>query len=337
MSSTQAPAELMDLIRSQRVTAVIYVAAKLGIAELLRNEPRTLGELVEATGAAKQALGRLLAALSTIGVCKVAEERYALTELGAFLDGAAPQSLKNWSIFEGQFLAKSWTGLLDSIMTGKNAAQMLGIENSFDLMVRDPEMVGVFNAAMSEGTRLAIPDILRAYNFGAFAHVMDVGGGSGELLGAILGQFPHIHGTIFDLPRCAESATGHLKRIGLGDRIKFMVGDFFQTIPSIADVIVMKHIIHDWSDERSLAILANCRGALPNGGVLLLVERLMPEVPGVSDEHREHTLTDLLMLRGPGGLERTEKQYARLFRESGFTHTATYPAGRLSVIEAKIA
>jgi hypothetical protein len=336
MSSTQASVKLWHLVQSQRVTAVIYVAAKLGIAELLRDGSRPVGELAEATGANKQALGRLLTALSTIGICTVAEERYALTELGACLDGAATQSLKNWTIFEGQFLAKSWTGLLDSIMTGRTAAQLLGLENSFDLMARDPEMVGIFNAAMMEGTRLAIPDILRAYYFGAFSHLMDVGGGSGELLGAIAGQHPHIRGTIFDLPRCAETATGHLTRTGLSDRVKFMAGDFFQTIPSIADAIVMKHIIHDWSDERSLAILANCRKALQRDGVLLLLERVMPEFPSVSDEHREQTLTDLLMLRGPGGLERTEKEYAWLLRESGFTHTATYPAGRLSVIEANV-
>lgn len=336
MSSSQAAAKLLHLVQSQRVTAIIYVAAKLGIAELLRDGSRLLGELTEATGADEQALRRLLAALSTIGFCTVAEERYALTELGACLDGTAPQSLKNWTLFEGQFLAKSWTGLLDSIMSGKSGAQLLGLENSFDLMGRDPEMVGIFNAAMMEGTRLRIPDILRAYNFGAFDHLMDVGGGSGELLSAIAGQYAHIRGTIFDLPRCAESATGHLRRIGLGERVKFVAGDFFQTIPSIADVIVMKHIVHDWNDERSLTILTNCRQALPANGVLLLVERIMPEFPSVSEEHRDQTLADLLMLRGPGGLERTEKQYAWLFREAGFTHTATYPAGRLSVIEAKV-
>ena len=336
MSSTQASVKLWHLVQSQRVTAVIYVAAKLGIAELLRDGSRPLWELAAATGANKQALGRLLTALSTIGICTIAEERYALTEMGACLDGAATQSLKNWTIFEGQFLAKSWIGLRDSIMTGRTAAHLRGLENSFDLMARDPEMVGIFNAAMMEGTRLAIPDILRAYNFAAFSHLMDVGGGSGELLGAVAGQYPSIRGTIFDLPRCAKSATGHLTRTRLSDRVKFMAGDFFQTIPSIADAIVMKHIIHDWSDERSLVILGKCRKALPRDGVLLLVERVMPEFPSVSDEHREQALTDLLMLCGPGGLERTEKKYAWLLRESGFTHTATYPAGRLSVIEAKV-
>lgn len=335
MGSIQASLKLLHLVHSQRVTAVIHVAAKLGIAELLRDASRSLDELAASTGANQQALGRLLTALSTIGICTVAEERYALTEMGGYLDGATEQSLKNWTILEGQFFAKSWTGLLDSIMTGKTAAQLLGLENGFDLMARDPEMVDVFNAAMTEGTRLVMPDIVRAYDFGAFAHLMDVGGGSGEFLGAVARQYPHIRGTIFDLPRCTESATGYLTRNGLGDRVKFMAGDFFHTIPLIADAIVMKHIIHDWSDERSLAILASCRRALPEGGVLLLVERIMPEFPSISDEHREQTLADLLMLRGPGGLERTEKKYASLLRDSGFTHTATYPAGHLSIIEAR--
>ena len=336
MSSAQASAKLWDLIQSQRVTAVIYVAAKLGIAELLREGPRSIGELAGATGADKQALGRLLTALSTVGICTLAADRYALTETGACLDGAATQSLKNWAIFEGQMLARSWTGLLDSIMTGKTAAQLLGFDNSFELMAHSPENVGIFNAAMVEGTRLAMPDILRAYNFGEISHLMDVGGGSGEFLGAVAQQYPHIRGTIFDLPRCAESATRHLTQTGLSDRVKFLAGDFFKTVPSIADAIVMKSVIHDWSDERSLAILRNCRRALSRDGVLLLVERIMPEIPSVSDEHRAQALSDLNMLRGPGGLERTERKYGWLLRESGLVHTTTYPAGRFSVIEARV-
>ena len=336
MSSTQVSAKLWHLVQSQRVTAIIYVAVKLEIAEFLRDGSRSLGELAEATGADKQALGRLLTALSTIGICTLAGDRYALSEMGACLDGAAAQSLKNWAVFEGQILAKSWAGLLESIMTGKTAAQLLGFDNSFELRARDPEFVGIFNAAMVEGTRLVAPEILRAYNFGQFGHLMDVGGGSGEFLGTLAGQYPHIQGTIFDLPRCAKSATNYLTLTGLSDRVKFMAGDFFQMVPPIADAIVMKTVIHDWNDERSLAILGNCRKALPRDGVLLLVERIMPEFPSVSDEHRELALSDLNMLRGPGGLERTEKKYNWLLRESGFVRTTTYPAGRFSVIEAKV-
>lgn len=336
MSSTTPVLELWRLIQSHRVTAVIYVAAKMGIAELLRDGPLSANELAEATGANEQALDRLLIALSTIGICTVAGEgRYSLTEMGAGLDGNAEQSFKAWAIYEGQVLSSRWNGMLDSIMTGKTAAQLQGVSNSFDLMAHSPETVSLFNAAMVDITRFVTPNILRAYDFGKIAHLMDVGGGSGQLIGAIAKQYPHIRGTVFDLPRCAESAIDHLGRMGVSDRTEFLPGDFFQAIPSGADAIIMKSIIHDWNDERSLVILKNCRRALPANGTLLLVERNMPEFPTFSDEHREQAMSDLNMLRGPGGLERTETKYRRLLDKSGFHQLAIYPAGLFSVIEAR--
>src|SRR5258708_3872957 len=167
MPSTKPILKLLDLIQSHRVTAVIYVAAKLGIAELLRDGPRAPDELAKVTGADTGALGRLLTALSTLGICSPAgEDRYSLTELGAGLDGDAEHSFKHWAIFEGQLLSKSWNGMLESIMTGKTAAQILNVANSFDLMARTPENVSMFNAAMTDLTRLVTPDVLRAYDFG---------------------------------------------------------------------------------------------------------------------------------------------------------------------------
>jgi ubiquinone/menaquinone biosynthesis C-methylase UbiE len=338
MVSTQANLELWDLILSHRVTAIIYIAAKLEVAELLREGPRSLDELAELTKADKEALARLLNALSTVGICSsVNEDQYSLSELGARLDGAAEQSLKRLAIFEGQFLTKSWSGMLESVMTGKTAAQLLGVGNSFDLMARDPENVRMYNAAMADVTRIVTPEILRAYDFGNIAHLMDVGGGSGELIGAVAKKYPHLRATIFDLDRCAESATEHLNKAGVGDRAKFVVGNFFRTIPSIADAIVMKSVIHVWNDELSLAILGNCHKALPKAGTLLLVERLKPDLPSTADAHKEQALSDLNMLRGPGGRERTEAEYVWLLQESGFVHSATYPAGRFGVIEAKVA
>ncbi|MCK1715238.1 MULTISPECIES: acetylserotonin O-methyltransferase [unclassified Bradyrhizobium] len=337
MSSINPTLQVWHLIQSHRVTAVIYVAAKLGIPELLRDGPLSADELAKSTGADKQALSRLLVALSTIGICAAAgEDRYSLTDLGAVLDGTAEKSFKAWAIFEGQMLYSRWNGLLDSIMTGKTAAQLQGVGDSFELMARNPETVSIFNAAMVDVTRFVTPDVLRAYDFGGITHLMDVGGGSGELIGAVAKQYPHIRGTVFDLPRCAESATSHLDRMGVSGRTKFLPGDFFQTVPIGADAIIMKSIIHDWNDERSLKILANCRRALPENGKLLLVERILPELPNVSDEHREQAMSDLNMLRGPGGLERTEKQYSRLLDDAGFQQLAVLPAGRFGVIEARV-
>ena len=164
MPSTKPILKLLDLIQSHRVTAVIYLAAKLGIAELLRDGPQTLDELAKATGADKDALGRLLTALSTVGIFSlVGEDRYLLTELGAGLDGNAQHSFKHWAIFEGEMLSKSWNGMLESITSGKTAAEIQNVANSFDLMARVPENISIFNAAMTDMTRLSIfPDAPRS-------------------------------------------------------------------------------------------------------------------------------------------------------------------------------
>jgi SAM-dependent methyltransferase len=336
MASQVSALRLFDLIQSHRITAVIHVAVKLGIAELLRDGPRPLAELAKATGADERALGRLLTALSTIGICeKPGEDVYALTEMGAGLDGAAEQSFKAWAILEAEMLAKRWSGLLETVMTGKTAAELQGFSSSFELMGRSPEDVEKFNAAMTELTRLVTPAILRAYNFSDISHLMDVGGGSGELLGAIAQQNPKMRGTVFDLPRCAEAAGKHLRQIGVSDRVEFVAGDFFKSVPEIADAIILKSIIHDWNDARSVSILRNCREALPDGGKLLLVERLMPEKPAATDEDKAHAMSDLNMMRGPGGCERTERQYRELIEQGGFALAAVYPAGRFNVIEAR--
>ncbi|MGY4284256.1 hypothetical protein ACVWXO_003476 [Bradyrhizobium sp. LM2.7] len=337
MSSPISALKLLDLIQSHRVTAVIYVAAKLGIAELLRDGPKSLDALTKATGADRNALGRLLTGLSTVGVCaRPDDERYSLTETGTALDGAADHSAKSWAIFEGEMLSKSWNGLLESVMTGKTAAQLLGLNDSFDLMSRTPENVRIFNAAMTDLTRLVTPDILSAYDFGCISHLMDVGGGSGELIGAVAKQYPRIRGTVLDLPRCTATANDHFERVGVSDRASFLAGDFFETVPAIADAIILKSVIHDWDNARSGAILKNCRQALPGHGTLLLVERIMPDSLSVKDEDKAHAMSDLNMLRGPGGLERTEKEYRHLLNENGFRPEAIYPADRFSVIEARV-
>ncbi|MGE9009138.1 methyltransferase [Leptospira interrogans] len=337
MSSQQSALKLLDLIQSHRITAAIHVAVRLGLAELLRDCPQTVGKLAAATGADEQALGRLLTALSTIGLfARTSDNAYALTDVGACLDGASEQSFKAWAILEAEMLTRTWAGLLETIMTGKTAAQLMGLENSFDLMGQTPGNVAKFNAAMTDLTRLVTPEILRCYDFSGLSHLMDVGGGSGELLGAIARQNPQLRGTVFDLPRCAEAATGHLRHIGVSDRVDFAAGDFFQRVPPATDAIILKSVIHDWDDTRSTSILSNCREALPGSGKLLLVERLMPESPTTTGEHRAHALSDLNMLRGPGGLERTERQYAELLAQSGFVLAAIYPAGRFNVIEARL-
>ena len=154
MASQVSVLKLFDLVQAHRVTAVIYVAVRLGIAELLRGGPQTLGQLAKATGAHERSLGRLLTALSTIGICeRMGQGSYALTEVGAGLDGEAAQSFKGWAIFEAEMLSKRWSGMLESVMTGKTAAELQGLADSFELMGRTPENVDKFNAAMADLVR----------------------------------------------------------------------------------------------------------------------------------------------------------------------------------------
>src|ERR1700730_16163609 len=238
MPSSAAALKLFDLIQSHRVTAVIHVAAELGIAELLRNGARSLNELAEATGADRHALGRLLTALSTVGICsRTGADGYSCTELGAALDGSAEKSFKAWAIFEGDMLFKSWHGMLETVMTGRTAAQLLGACNSFELMARTPANVGLFHASVADLTRFVTPDVLDAYDFGRIDCLMDMGGGSGELIGAVTKEYPDIRGIVFDLPRCTEAANAHLQRLGVNDRARFVAGDFFDSIPKLACAI----------------------------------------------------------------------------------------------------
>jgi hypothetical protein len=331
----QTDMALFDLIQSHRITAVIYVAAKLGVAECLRDGPLSSSVLSKAVGADENSLHRLLVALATIGVCNIdGQSRFSLTDIGAQLDSRSERSLKGWAIFEGELLSKSWTGLIESVRSGKTAAQLLGLNNSFDLMGRSSENVAVFNAAMADLTRIVTPGIIRAYNFSEAGLLMDVGGGSGELVSAVLQAFPTIKGIVFDLPRCAESANTLFRQTGISDRAEFIAGNFFDAVPKGADTILLKSVIHDWDDGRSAIILGNCREATHERGKLLLVERLMPAAPGNDGQHRSHAMSDLNMLRGPGGQERTASEYQELLNRNGFRLNAIFPAGLFSVIEA---
>jgi SAM-dependent methyltransferase len=329
--------ELFDLIVSHRITATIYVAARLGIADCLADGPQTAAEVARTVAADERSVHRLLRALVAIGICREADEAFALTPLGAPLSAGAEPSLKAYALFEGDMLWRAWGTLLDSVRTGKTGSQLAGTEDRFVAMARDPAEVEVFNAAMTSGTSVFTPGLVAAYDLTGISRLMDVGGGFGELLAAILLAYPSMHGTVLDLPRCEAGALRRFAEAGVSDRSAFIAGDFFQSVPGGADAIVLKSVIHDWNDRESLRILANCRRALPTGGRLLLMERVMPETIEPTRDHLSHVLSDLNMLRGPGGAERTERAYRALLEASGYIFVGVVGAGRFRVIEARAA
>lgn len=326
---------LFDLITSERITAVIYVAARLGIADVLAEGAKTSDELAQRTGAHERSLLRLLRALVALGVCKqVGKGQFELTAVGGHLAADSEMSLKAWALLEGEWMWQNFGSLIVSVRSGRSTAALSGFDSGFDRMAESPETVRIFNEAMSSLTRIMVPAVLAAYDFSGISSLIDVGGGYGELLSAILKAYPTMRGVVFDLPRCAEGAEKQLLDSGVSERAKFAGGSFLDSVPAGGDALILKSIIMCWDDDHSLKLLENCRKALGQGGRLLLVERIVPEVIQADPSHLSTVLSDLNMLRGPGGRERTENEYRDLLRRSGFRLTRVLPAGRSNVIEA---
>ncbi|MBR0820008.1 methyltransferase [Bradyrhizobium liaoningense] len=329
------PASVHDLVQSHRVTAVIYAAAKLNLAEAIGDEAKSVAELARLVSADESALRRLLVGLTTIGLCRQADrDRFAMTDLGRQLDETADPSFKDWVLFEGEMLAQSWTGLVDSVRSGKSAGELRGDgDDRYAATSNAPEFTRRFNAAMVSLTRSIVPRIVAAHDFATARVVMDLGGGTGELIGGVLQHNPHLEGIAFDLARCEPGARAHFDRLGIADRGRFVAGSFFEKVPVGADTILMKSILHNWRDDRCEVILRNCRDALPASGTLIVIERIMPELATTGPQDRSCVMSDLNMLRGPGGRERTEAEYRRLGVLAGFAFVGTRGIGSFSLVE----
>jgi precorrin-6B methylase 2 len=329
---------LLNLVDGHRVTAVIYVAAKLGIADRLLEGPISAPDLARLTATHEHSLFRLLRALVRLAICtETPAGDFQLTEMGMLLAAESERSLKAWVLLEGGMLRANWGELIESIRTGKTAFELAGLgQEGFEALGKTKD-ADLFNEAMVSITRMTVPAVLSAYDFSGISTLMDVGGGLGELMSAILREYPRMRGIVFDLPHCAEGAKQNLSDPSVVDRCQFVAGSFFESVPTGADAIVMKSIIHDWNDERCVRILQNCHRALRPGARLVLIDKVMPENldPGADDLFV--ILDDLNMLRGPGGCERTPSEYRALLAKGGFGLRRMVPTGRYSVIEGAAA
>jgi O-methyltransferase domain/Dimerisation domain len=337
-SSVSSANALLNLIDGHRVTAVIYVAARLGIADLLVEGPKSIPELARLTDTHERSLLRLMRALVKLAICTEASDgRFQLTEVGTHLAANTERSLKAFVLLEGGMLRSSWSELLESIRSGKTAAELAGrtVQEHFAKMATTNR--GLFDEAMVSLTRMAVPAVLSAYDFSGISKLMDVGGGLGELMVAILKQYPSMRGIIFDLPHCEKGAKKNISDARVADRCEFIAGSFFESVPTGADAVIMKSIIHDWNDERCVRILQNCRRVLGSGARLMLIDKLIPEKfePGGGDLFV--FLDDLNMLRGPGGCERTPSEFRALLAKGGFNMRRVVTTGRYSIIEGAAA
>jgi hypothetical protein len=314
---------MRTLLDGYRLTQMIHVAAKLGLADQLKDGPRTVEQLAGLTKTHPDSLYRLLRTLAGLGV--FAEDdgmRFRLTPAAELLRTGTPGSMRTTAVVAGEeWMWRPWGALLHSVTTGETAFDHLYGKGTFDWLAE---------RLQAEGTRRSADTVARVYDFSAAQTVIDIGGGAGELLSAILRPNPGTRGILFDLPHVAKAARATVDQ-KVASRCEFVGGDFLKAVPSGGDVYVLKYIIHDWDDARSVSIMTNCRKAMAGRGRLLLIEDL---VCGPNQPCRAK-VSDLQMLVRTGGRNRTEKEYRSLLGKSGFEVTRVVPAqGDLSVMEA---
>ena len=327
---------LLDLLSGHRVTATIYAAVELGMIQALAEGPLTSGVVAAACKADEPSTDRLLAALAGLGICERPEPgKFQLSEMGTQLVASSDRSLRDWALFEGAMLARSWLGLGDSVRYGKTLSELAGTAGRYEELGEDQRSASLFDAAMTSMTRLAAKELLRAYDFSVAGRILDVGGGTGALLIELLRAHPTLTGCVLDLPRCEAGARRAIEDAGLAHAAQFMCGEFFDGIPRGFDTLLLKSVLHNWDDTRCSKILANCRRALDSQGTVVVIERFLPDQSGALSRTASAALNDLNMLRGPGGRERSEVGYRKLVTDAGLSVTLALSAGRFDVLVAK--
>jgi SAM-dependent methyltransferase len=325
---------LAQLLFGFMASQAIAVAAKLGIADLLEESPKTVEELANETKAHAGSLNRLLRMLTSVAIfAEDANARFRQTPLSDLLRSNNPRSARSFAIMQGSsFIWKPWMLLDKAVMTGQSAAAHAFGAPIFDYLAANPQDAQVFNAGMTSGSALDASALVAAYDFSRFERIVDVGGGHGELLRAILLANPKLSGVLADQPAVVSGAEA-LRTGPLANRCTIAGVDFFTSVPEGADAYIMKWIIHDWNDEDSVKILGNCRRAIRPDGKLLVVDAVL-RPPNEPDPGKLMDLNMLVM--ATGGRERTQPEFAELLRRAGFSLIRVIPtSARSSIVESR--
>jgi hypothetical protein len=328
-----ATRELRRLVYGYQVSQALHAAAMLGVSDLLADGPRRVSDLATSTGADERSLLRLLRALATVDFYRRTEDgRFANTDLGNALRTDAARPIAAWAQFMGSdYYWAAWGHLLHSVRTGENAFAALYGMSVWEYRRAHPEQQVVFDAAMTAMSAGVADAVVDAYDFSRVGTVVDVGGGRGMLLSAILRACPSTRGVLFDQPDVVRAADEVLLAAGVADRCSTVGGSFFSSVPAGGDAYLLKSVIHDWPDDESVTILRNCRNVMADTSVLLLVEQVLDVAP----DPTRTAFSDLNMLVMPGGQERTADEYAMLLSAASFQLSAVVPtASDVFVLEA---
>jgi SAM-dependent methyltransferase len=320
--------QVMQLIWPGAMAAqAIYTAAKLRIAELLVEKPRTVQDLAQVMAVDPRSLHRLLRALTSLGI-------FEETSTGTFRNTPQSDTLRHdvsgstgaWVLLLGApFNWKLWGGLEDAVRTGSPASYHVFGKSFWEHLAENPGDAAVFNGAMSAGSQMIAADTVKAYDFSIFQKIVDVGGGQGELLHAILAAAPQLRGVLYDLPEVVANARV-LQSSDVAGRVEIVGGSFFDSVPP-ADAYMLKGIIHDWDDIDAIKVLKNCRRSIAAGGKLLISTSLLKS----SNEPDRGNFMDIYMML-LGGRERTEDEFRAILADSGFSLKRVIPMSHQSVI-----
>lgn len=337
-SPNQLPAEIImkQMASGYWISQCVYVAAKLGIADLLTDTPKHCDQLAATTNTNSDTLYRLLRALASLGVFAETEYRcFQLTPLAECLRGDVPHSAKDVAIMLGEKEHyRSWGDLFYSVQTGESAFEHLHGMSFFQYIQQNPGTGEVFHRTMTERSPKKKKAIAASYDFSGIKTLIDVGGGADSLIAAILQDNPHLKGMLFDSPQIIKEAPTILANAGVSDRCQLAVGDLFAPIPLGGDACLLKHILRNWDDERAIAILRNCRRAMGKQGRVLVIERLI--APGNEPAFGKWLDLEMLVMTN-GGKERSEAEYRDLFNAAGFQFTKIVPTPEdVSIIEGII-
>jgi len=334
VASATTPFELLRVRDGLIVHQALYAAAKLGVADLLQDGPRTAADLARQLDVDESALHRVLRALGGQGIFEeTSPGTFVNNPLSSYLRTGVPGSVRSMVIFWGtETYYRSFGEILYSVRTGQSARTEVFGMDGWEYLQLHPEIARIFDNAMTDLSALVGPAVAGAYDFGRWGSIMDVGGGNGLLLASILKAHPELRGVLADLPHVLERAQQRGFLGGeLAARGAMQPCDFFREVPSGCRAYVMKHVIHDWDDERARVILANCRRVVQPDGALVLVEWTLPE----GNLPSSGKLFDVVMLVMTGGKERTAEEYRQLLADAGFRLNQVIPTSLdLSIIEA---
>ena len=314
-----------QLVSGFRSTQMVLAAVQLKIPDLVANGPRSADDLAATAGVKADPLRRVLRCLVTLGVfTETPEGRFGATPVSDCLRDQ-PGSMRAQALMLPTEGYVAFGDLMHSLKTGDSAFEHVFGMTHWDQLALDGERSAIFNAAMQSGTERIQAAVVSAWDFQGLSTFVDVGGGRGTMTAALLKANPHLRATIFDLPAGLAESEAYLKGQGVNDRCQLVSGNFFESVPSGHDAYMLKQIVHDWSDEKAIEILATCRKAMGESSRLILVERVLPVRAEESADARAVFMTDIQMLVMFGSRERTEAEYGALMQKAGLRLTRVIP------------